>query len=98
MREFAQSDQVVAFLRVYDGGRQGAGPASLTARITDSADRVVFRTTEAVTLASAGGLRVADYRLALPIEQLLPGPHLLTIEATLGQVVLRRDARFVVGQ
>jgi VWFA-related protein len=97
-REFTRGDQVVAFLRVYHGGRQGAGPASLTAQITDSADRVVFRTTDTVAPTSAGSLRVADYRLALPIERLLPGPHLLTLEATLGGVVLRRDVRFGIGQ
>jgi hypothetical protein len=97
-REFTGGDEVIAFLRVYDGGRQGNGPASVTARITDGADRVVFRTTEAVALTSVGTLRVADYLLALPIERLLPGPHLLTIEATLGKDVVRRDARFDVGQ
>jgi hypothetical protein len=97
-REFTPGDQVVAFLRVYGGGRQGVGPASLTARIVDGGDRAVFRTTELVTLTSVGNLRVADYRLALPIERLLPGPYLLTIEASLGNAVLRRDARFGVGQ
>ncbi len=97
-REFTGGDEVVAFLRLYGGGRQGTGPVTVTARITDSADRVVFGTTEAVTLAASGGLRVADFRLVLPIERLLPGPHLLTIEAMIGQAALRRDARFGVGQ
>jgi hypothetical protein len=95
-REFVTGDQVAAFLRVYDGGNQAAGPVDITARITDSADRIVFRTTGAVRPVPAGRLRVADYRLTLPIERLLPGPHLLTIEAKLGKDVVRRDARFSV--
>lgn len=95
-REFVAGDQVAAFLRVYDGGNPAAGPVDVTARITDGAGRIVFRTTGGVTPTPAGSLRVADYRLTLPVERLLPGPHLLTIEATIGKDVVRRDARFSV--
>jgi hypothetical protein len=96
-REFATGDQVAAFLRVYDGGNQAAGPVAVTARITDGAGRIVFRTTGVVTpVPAARSVRAADYRLTLPIERLLTGPHLLTIEATLGKDVVRRDARFSV--
>jgi VWFA-related protein len=97
-REFVTGDQVIAFLRVYDGGKHSDGPVAVTARITDSADRVVFRTTGFVTPALTGALRAADYRLTLPIERLLSGAHLLTIEATIGKDVLRRDARFSVSR
>jgi hypothetical protein len=32
----------------------------------------------------------------LPIAQLQPGPHLLTIQATAGKASARRDVRFAV--
>jgi len=38
----------------------------------------------------------ADVRYLLPFDKLGPGPHLLTIEATLGPTTIRRDIRFVV--
>ena len=41
-------------------------------------------------------LRTADIRYAIPLQQLAPGPHLLTVEATLGTTTIRRDIRFDV--
>ena len=40
--------------------------------------------------------RAADYRLELPLTRLETGPHLLTIEAQLGDTVMRRQARINV--
>ena len=39
-------------------------------------------------------LRSADLKYALPLSRLSPGPHLLTIEASLGAATIRRDIRF----
>jgi hypothetical protein len=41
-------------------------------------------------------LRSADVKYVLPLSRLSPGPHLLTIEATLGTTTVRRDVRFEV--
>jgi hypothetical protein len=41
-------------------------------------------------------LRTADVKYTVPLSQLLPGPHLLTIEAQLGTTIIRRDVRFTV--
>ncbi len=98
MRGFTASDQVVAFLRVYQGEHQAAGPVAVNARITDSTNAVVFETPGTVTPVAAGGVRVADYRLTLPIGALAPGLHLLTIEAKIGKDTLRRESRFAVGR
>jgi len=39
-------------------------------------------------------LRSADVKYVLPLSRLSPGPHLLTIEASLGAETVRRDIRF----
>jgi len=41
-------------------------------------------------------LRSADVKYAIPMAKLSPGPHLLTIEATLGATTIRRDVRFEI--
>ena len=41
-------------------------------------------------------LRTADVSFDIPINKLSPGPHLFTVEATLGTTTIRRDVRFVV--
>ena len=38
----------------------------------------------------------ADYLLDLPLAQLAPGAHLLTIEASAGRPTVDRQVRFVV--
>jgi len=38
----------------------------------------------------------ADCLLTLPIAQLSPGAHLLTIEASVGKTTVTRQVRFVV--
>ena len=39
-------------------------------------------------------LRAADVQYRIPFDRLGPGPHLLTIEATMGGTTFRRDVRF----
>lgn len=39
-------------------------------------------------------LRSADVKYQIPLVKLTPGPHLLSIEATLGMTTVRRDVRF----
>jgi VWFA-related protein len=41
-------------------------------------------------------LRSADVKYAIPMAKLSPGPHLLTMETTLGATTIRRDVRFEV--
>ena len=41
-------------------------------------------------------LRMADTRFPIPLTKLAPGPHLLTLEASLGTTTIRRDVRFSV--
>jgi hypothetical protein len=46
--------------------------------------------------ASTVSTRSADIHYDIPIHKLAPGPHLFTVEATLGTTTIRRDVRFVV--
>jgi VWFA-related protein len=41
-------------------------------------------------------LRTADVKYALPLGKLAAGPHLLTVEATIGATTIRRDVRFEI--
>lgn len=95
-REFAPHDVVTAFVRVYQGGRRTPAPASLVIRILDAAGRDVFRRTDTLAPESFGATRDGDYRIELPLVRLSPGPHVLTIEATVGSDVARGAVRFAV--
>jgi hypothetical protein len=95
-RSFSPGDRVAMVTRLYQGGRRRLEPVRVAVRIVGDDDRVAL--TEVLTLDSAafGDLRQADYRLELPLDRLAPGEHLLTIEATVGEVSVRRDVRFAI--
>jgi hypothetical protein len=94
-RELARTDRATAFLRVYQDANAAALPATVTARIIDAADHVVF---DNVTELAADRFRnhAADYLLELPVERLASGEYLLTIEAAQGERVARRGIRFTM--
>ena len=96
LRDFAGNQQVTTFLRVYQGGKGKLADVSLSARIRDVHDAVVFQAPQTLTADRFDATRAAEYRLALPIEKLAPGPYLLTIEGTLKKDTVRRDVRFQV--
>jgi len=95
-RTFTGSDRVVAFARVYQGGKKALAPVTLTSRIVDGRGTAVFDATESVGADRFSANRAADYRLDLPLARLAPGLHLLTIDAQSGKVTARRAVRFVV--
>ena len=96
-RELARTDRATAFLRVYQDAKASALPATVTARITDTADRVVF---ENVTELAADRFtnHAADYLLEIPVERLASGEYLLTIEAAQNERGARRGLRFTIRQ
>jgi hypothetical protein len=96
VRDFAGSQQVTAFLKIYQGGRGKLADVPLSVRIRDVHDAVVFDAPQTLTADRFDATRGAEYRLALPIEKLAPGPYLLTIEGTLKKDTIRRDVRFQV--
>jgi VWFA-related protein len=95
-REFARTDRATAFLEVYQEAGKSSLPVSVTARITDTSDRVVWDQATPLPADRFAGKGGADYRLDLPVERLEPGEYLLTIDASQGQRTVRRGLRFTV--
>ena len=96
IRDFAQTDRVTAFLRVYQGGKRELIAPTVAARIIDSENRTVSEESASLSAADFSSARAADYRLELPLSRLAAGEHLLTIDVAAGKRVLRRDVRFGV--
>ncbi len=97
VRSFSASDRVHALLRVYQGGKRDAAAVTLAARITDGADRRVYERSvilPSTAFVTAG--RVAESGLTLPLAELVPGPYLLSIDATDGKATTVRHVRFAV--
>jgi VWFA-related protein len=97
-RTFAPTDRATVFLRVYQDAKATVKPATVTARITDAADRVVFDQAAPLTADLFTATHGADYRLELPLERLASGEYLLTIDAAQDGRVARRGVRFTVRQ
>ena len=95
-RIFQRSDTVAAFLRIYQGGRDSLATVQVRTRIVDTANRAVVEGPSTLTPEHFRANRAADFQLALPFDRLDAGEYLLTLEATLGKTVVRRDARFAV--
>ena len=93
-RSFAPADRVTAFVRVYQASKKPALPATVTARIVDAHDAVVFTETVAIDAERFAETHAADHRIELPLTRLGGGPYLLTIDATAGQSSARRGVRF----
>lgn len=97
VRAFSASDRVHALLRVYQGGKRDAAAVTLAARITDRADRRVYERSiilPSTAFVTAG--RIAESGLTLPLAELVPGPYLLSIDATDGKATVVRHVRFAV--
>jgi VWFA-related protein len=96
-RNFWRTDQVVSFLRLYQGGKTIA-PVNVNLQIRDATDRAVFEDSQLIEGAEFTVMqrRSADHRVQLPISELAPGPYLLSVEANAGGRSLRRDVRFVI--
>lgn len=95
-RDFAASDHVTAFVRVYQGGKPNMADVPVAVTILDVQDRKVFTSGETLAMDSFGTTRATDYRFDLPVSKLTAGEYLLTLDATLGKVTARRDVRFTV--
>ena len=80
-REFARTDKLTVFVRVYRGG-ENAGPVPVRARIIDAESQAVFDNTVTLQVADVAQERGAEVRLDLPLDRAKPGQYLLTIEAT----------------
>jgi VWFA-related protein len=94
-REFAATDRVAAFVRVYQGTAASAA-ATLTTRIVDSRNQSVFEQHGPLFDTPGDGPRSADHELNLPLAKLAPGEYLLTFQAGGQKPAASRDVRFTV--
>jgi VWFA-related protein len=92
-REFAAGDQVGAFLRVYQGGKEPLEPIVVTTRIVDGKGVDVFTAADTLGQDRFGPARAANHRVMLPLASLAKGPYLVSITATRGTLTARRDVR-----
>jgi VWFA-related protein len=96
-RDFANGENVTAFVRVYQGGTADLAPVAMVAEIFDVTDQEKFVAPETLDPAAFDATRGASYQLTLPFDRLESGPHLLSISAKLptGRTV-RRELIFRV--
>jgi VWFA-related protein len=95
-RDFGPGMTATAFVRVTQGGSNPPAAVRVATTIRDARDHADLERTAILEASAFHGSRSTDYRLELPIAALTPGPHLLTIELSLGKSIVRRDARFTV--
>jgi VWFA-related protein len=96
LREFVSGDRVTAFVRLYQAGVKTPAAVQVQARVLDGAEHVNFEQTTSLEADAHRGLHWADYRVDLPIKELDSGPHLLSVEARVKDLVVTRTARFAV--
>jgi VWFA-related protein len=96
-RVFARSEQVRAFLQIYQGTARTdpIAPVTVRVRVLD-AQGTAARDQSLVFGAADFQQRRVDCRLNLPIDRLAPGDYLLDLTATAGQETASRKVRFAV--
>jgi len=92
LRVFTRTSKVVAFVRAYQGG--DGPPRDVTMAATLVGVDGPARIHETTTLAGGrfAETRSTDYFIQMPVDELSPGPYLLTLEASLDD---RRAARYM---
>ena len=90
------SDRVVAFTRVYQGGKDAMVAVPLSVRLRNEHDLLVMDRQEVLPIEMFTTERSADVNIGLPLERLAPGAYLLTRESTLGKTAAKREVRFDV--
>jgi hypothetical protein len=96
-RDFAPSEAVTVFSRVFQGGANALAPVTLGVMVLDMNDKRVFEDTTTVPVTAFGDARASSHTLDLPLEKMQHGPHLLSITATLPSgTSSRRDLVFRV--
>jgi hypothetical protein len=95
-RAFFVTQQVHAFLRLYQGGRTPLRPVHLAIRIVDGRNAVVFEERHTFGPDRFATGRATDLDFSVPLARLSAGRHLLTFEALADRDFARRDVAFAV--
>jgi VWFA-related protein len=94
-RTFARTEQVSAFARVQQGGTRSE-PVTVSARVLNRDGRVVLEDGRTFSSERFAASRTADSLFDLRAASLEPGDYLLSIGATAGKSVQRRNVRFSI--
>src|SRR5262245_3691413 len=92
-RTFRRTDRVTAWLRLHRSKNAGG---TVTTRLTNAENEMIAELTQVIETPAGGDPRTADHRIDLPIEDLVPGEYLVTVEVAAGDDRARRDARFTI--
>ena len=94
-RDFAPSDAVTAFFRVFQGGETPVAPVAIQIMLLDMTNKTIVDRTETLPADAFGGGRAASHLIDLPLSNLKRGPHVFSITAKLPSgTTARRDVVF----
>jgi hypothetical protein len=94
-RSFTASQQVSAFLRLYQGGTRPLASVPLRVEVIDGNDAVVMDRRQEVTPTQFTAARTANILVPIPVDRLAAGEYLLRIADALSGAV-HRETRFRV--
>lgn len=97
-RVFASTERPEVFMRFYQGGRTRLKNMTVSLTIADAAGEGIIQGTETILPSQFGGARSTDWRFELPVDRLMPGEYLLTVEAAIEDHRQARQVRFAVAQ
>jgi VWFA-related protein len=95
-RDFANTDRILGFLRLYQGisRRDALRPVTLRTLLVDARDETVASSETILAEAQFSSNRTAEHYIALPLATLTTGEYLLRIEAKMGDYSAGRAVRF----
>jgi hypothetical protein len=94
-REFAPSDPVSGFFRVFQPGTAAVAPVTLQIMLLDMTNRTVVDKTETIAAEAFDETRAASHVIDLPLSGLTRGPYVFSISAKLPSgTSARRDVVF----
>jgi VWFA-related protein len=97
-REFAPTDRVTAFLRLYQGGSRALVPVAMTTRLVNGRNEQLSETVRTVDATAFARTRSFDNRFDVPVRYLAPGEYLLTVDVAAAGETARRAVRFRMRQ
>jgi VWFA-related protein len=97
-REFSSADDLIGFLRVYQGTarRDPLQTVELRSTVLDAQGKAVAGQAITLTGEQFAKDRSADQLFSLPLAGFAPGQYLLTVEARMGERQAGRAVRFTV--
>jgi len=95
-RRFLASDDVVVFVRIYQGGKGRIVPVRMTATVKNENDTIASNHEGMLEVDNFSQNRAADFELPLTLQHLSPGEYLLEVDAQSGARHVTRTARFSV--